>query len=717
MSKQLFHFLITSIIGLMFVFGNVICIYAQEAKSDEFTLEEITVTAQKRVENSQKVSVQMETLEGDKLIENGMSRIDEVLENVAAATVQKQGQELNVTIRGMDNDARPGDSSSMVGISVDGAYTNLNNTGLSGFYDMKRVEVLSGPQGTLYSRNSAGGVINMITNNPSTEGFDYSFSVELGNYHLQNLSGMINVPVNNKTAVRAAFQNLVHDGYLSNDTDDNNIRSGRVKLSYNPSENLSTIFGLEFSEQRGHGAAAGADPWETPPANPWYSSTPSNLYKKMRNNYKVYMDLEWSTPIGDLTFLPVGAWLQVPGWNETERRSVKINGVYNWALGYHSDSQHEYSGELRLASPKDFFMKWLIGLYYYDRYWHAGGKALGFTTTANPPFVENEISDYNYKNQDNKNKAIFANITLPVFSTFRVTLGGRYTTDDEQIDQWDATPNIPGTPVWQSNSYPSRHFDYKLNMEYDLGENTMLWADYSTGYKHVLANQASQTLGAYQLGSKSRFFNKKLQVNATAWYYKYNNFDARTMKLYYVNGVEYTDQGTGLSDAILYGLDFTSNYLLTANDRINFSLSKLHSEIADLTIKYLYYYPPEKVLNGHPLNNAPAYSMTASYEHVFYLSNGGNIQATLNTRYETKKTIAFLPIATEWPGFNVDALNLQPAHHISGLSVNYMEPNGKWTINFNMKNIENYPEKVGVDAKQFRVGEPRTFGVVFSLKY
>ncbi|MBN1627682.1 MAG: TonB-dependent receptor, partial [Deltaproteobacteria bacterium] len=223
-------------------------VMAQETGSDEFTLEEITVTAQKREQDLQKVASGVEVIQGYQLTEMGLVDLDEALRNISSALVQPVGEEMTVIIRGMDNDEMPGDSFSQVAVTVDGSFSNSWGVGTTGLYDMQRVEVLVGPQGTLYSRNSSGGVVNMISNNPTTEEVKASGSLELGNYKLVNTQGMINVPINDAWAVRAAFISTVRDGYASNGLSDADDRSVRLKLGFTPSDIFSAVLTYEYSK-------------------------------------------------------------------------------------------------------------------------------------------------------------------------------------------------------------------------------------------------------------------------------------------------------------------------------------------------------------------------------------------------------------------------------------------------------------------------------------
>jgi iron complex outermembrane recepter protein len=702
-------------IGLFFSYApSVMC----QQTGNEFTLEEITVTAQKRAENIQNVPTPVEVIQGYELTEMGKTTLEEALTGIAAATVQKKGRELNVTIRGMDDDAMPGDSFSMVAVVIDGAYSTANGVGMSGLFDMQRVEVLSGPQGTLYGRNAAGGVVNMISNNPTTEKFDAAGSIEFGNYHLMNASGMVNAPINDKWAIRSAFQSSAHNGYVSNDTNDNQTKSGRVKLRWAPADDINILFGFENTNQNGRGPGDGVDPWETgkEPENPWYSSDVKDLFHIDRKTTKMYMEANYNTSFGDLTFLP--ARVTAKGWDEVPG-AYRVSGIERTAQGHNVDDSSELSGELRMASKADSSMKWVGGLYYYKRAY----KTRSFLTDAvgNDPQYGG-FGDYsgkagNWRRQTNTTGAVFGNFTLPLGEVFRVNVGGRYTTDDEKLETFltrlSRPTDVRGLTI---ENYDNKHFDYKLGFEYDVWEDMMLWGEISTGYKHIKGNAKSQALKSYQLGTKARYLNSKLQLNMTAWYYDYTNFNVNKTRYYYdTTGERQTDQGTGLGDATLYGLDIVSNLLVTKNDRLDLSASYLQSKVSNMIITWRYYYPPDAYLEGQVLNNSPEWTITANYQHTFDLNSGAIIIPKISLRYETEKTLAFQPNESEYPGFDLKKLNLEPTHHMTDFSLMYSNPSSQWNINAYVKNIENHPEKSGLMRMDMRLGEPRTYGIVLSI--
>lgn len=741
MSRRWVFCLIVFVIGFIFVFCDVLPLVAQESQTDEFTLEEITVTAQKREQSLQKVATSVEAITGTKLTEMGVQDLDDALANMSSAIVNPVGEEMNVTIRGMDNDSMPGDSFSQVAVTIDGSFSGSWGVGTTGIYDMQRIEVLAGPQGTLYSRNSSGGVVNMISNDPKMEKAEASGSLGVGNYKLFNAQGVLNAPITNTLALRAAFSSTTRNGYADNGLSDADDRAVRLKLGFKPSDSLSAVLTYEYTKiggkSQGDGFAAFED--EDDVANPWHSNSNGDLFVSNTQTDRVYMNLNWNTPIGDLTFLP--------SYSDTSRHNIQAGWMWSdGAFGMMSmnpfavkvgqgrehflSPQDEKSYELRMASKEDFFMKWLIGLYYYERswndkifhedaYWVAGGIAY--------PSTEATAT---WGTKGSSSKAAFGNFTIPVTDTFRVTAGGRYTKEEENSFGEARGPGIPPGTM-QSTSDESSHFDWKGAVEYDLGANSMLWADVSTGYKQVRGASADQKLMSYQVGSKNRLVGNKLQLNATAYYYDYTNFDIgriNDVPTYSFDGnpnnaVRF--DAVGIGDAALYGLDLTTDYVLTGNDRVNFALSYESAKVDQVTITYSYrqieypeLFPPKIVDAGKPLNNAPELTIVAGYEHRFDLASGATITPSITARYTSKYYLEFYPNPSNVPaGMDVNKVNTEPDHIMADFSVNYGHSSGEWSLNAYVKNITNHAEKNGLMRADMRLGPPRTYGAVLSVKF
>ncbi len=181
---------------------------AQNAQNADATanpagsLSEVVITAERQEENLQKVPMNVTVVSGESISELGLQNMEDVLSGLPGVSVQGQVRGFIPAIRGLGTDLPPGSSQGSVATEVDGVYDIRAEAGKVGFYDLQRVEVLAGPQGTLYGVNSDGGVVNILTNNPVLGKDEASGGLTVGNYNLLRGEAMANVQVSDNSALR-----------------------------------------------------------------------------------------------------------------------------------------------------------------------------------------------------------------------------------------------------------------------------------------------------------------------------------------------------------------------------------------------------------------------------------------------------------------------------------------------------------------------------------
>lgn len=713
----------------------------KKAEGDEtFELEEITVTATKVSENQQKVDIAMEVLTGETLKEMGRNDIDDILSNVSTAIIARTGDGLRVSIRGVSDDESTfydtSQSAPAVAINMDGVRSNRKDKGGS-LFDVQRVEVLYGPQSTIYSSNSPGGVVNIVTAQPKLGQYQASGTIEYGNYDLLRTEGAVNVPVGDKISMRAAFSTEVRDGYYTNGADDANNKAARFRVLYQPVEDLSITLTAQTTKTGGNGMSSNVVAFdrESDVDNPWESSTSSTFTPGGRDQKSTEYNatIEWATKYGTATL--------IPSYSEGSVDNVSVSEMFG--TSYRTRDNSEKGAELRLASAPDFFFQWLVGYNYYKQ-----EDFNDMTREGSEQFMSRHIFE--------DATSLFANITYPLVDTFRLVAGFRRSED--KMHTWNhemkpAAP-VPGTterpmqeigPETRDNNYSNP--DYKIGFEYDLAQQSMLYGNYSTSYRVTgwggSGDIKPEELDAYTIGSKNRFFDNTLQVNASAYYYDYRNKQARQSESIWIDlngdGIVQRSEtardngGDGYGDGRNYGLDLQVTYIITPRDILNFAWSHIESEWTNLTFNYEYEWQnaidPEtgeviivpvldRNYNGKPLTNSPPDTITLSYTHNFTLPNGSAIRAGFNTRYQTEYHLSWKDEMSPW--------DRQESYHMSDASIVYLHPDKKLSLSLWAKNIEDYAVK-----RQFRepltgpnqpagwlsIGSPRTFGATLSMNF
>jgi iron complex outermembrane receptor protein len=261
--KKVLRFTLVAAVAIFFAGPGA---WAQEEASDEFTLEEITVTAEKREVAIQKVPSSVAVIAGKSLAQEGKISTEQILESIPNVTFRSgdgTNPNGNITIRGVQRTQESGGTNSILP-STTATYTDGVYQGIGGNYDVNRVEVLRGPQGTLYGRSATGGVVAFHTNNPELDIFSISASAEFGEADLRNYQATLNVPYGDKLALRLAWHDFERDGYHGNDEGGHTETSeGRIKALYQPTDPLEILLSLSYQETTTNGGGYCQGRWNS----------------------------------------------------------------------------------------------------------------------------------------------------------------------------------------------------------------------------------------------------------------------------------------------------------------------------------------------------------------------------------------------------------------------------------------------------------------------
>ena len=540
-------------------------------------LEEIIVTAQRRSENLQRAALAVSAVSGDALVRQGITDAQGLTNVVPSVQIASGAGPYNLFyLRGVGSFNVNPLSDSAISFNVDGIAISRPSSTSGVFYDLDRVEVLKGPQGTLYGRNATGGAINVLTRAPKLGELGGYLTAEYGNYSAEKVEGAINLPLGDKAALRGAFMVSDHDAWLSDGTDTDHGRAGRLRLKVEAAPEVTLQLGTDYYHQGGRSGAVlvrdgftnerigNTDPRAQAvynqtlffPAGSLLPSIPDDA-RSDDTYWGVNADLAWTSDLGTLTVLPA-------------YRHSAVD--YRTALpGLHviEDTVTEQSSvEARFASKDTLPLRWLVGIYYLNETAHS---ALDYN------------SQYNLSHQrlslPLESIAGFGRLTWAVSDRFRLTGGIRYTRDRKRLDANGAIANIlcfpalatgnpfacagaPGfpyspnppaefnaavasgfpvpygptgtvivaTPVAYDQSRTFTKVTWRAAAEFDLAPRSLLYASVETGFKaggfyfgndHPTYNP--ETITAYTVGSKNRFLDNQLQLNLEAFWWQYKN--------------------------------------------------------------------------------------------------------------------------------------------------------------------------------------------------
>lgn len=601
-------------------------VHAEEAASTGMALEEVIVTAEKREADLQKTAIAITAITADALVDAGVSQSEDLNKLVPGLGIGQGGPSTQVYLRGVGNYGTNAFADPAVAFNIDGVYIS-RFSGISGnFYDIQRVEVLKGPQGTLYGRNATGGAINIVTNKP-VDKFEAGVGLEAGNYSLIKANGFVNVPVSDTVAVRLAAQSVDRDGYQSDGYDDDESKAARLQASISPSDSFSLLLTGSYLELGGkgpvhvpltnNGFVDNDDPWRgqsvtmpvvlpVPPPAPLLYAGLNRADGKLDVTVKSF-SAEMNADLNDAVTLTL-----LGNFMDTDNPS-KFYGP-GFEVDSHDESEQK-SLEARLSGDTGT-VKWVGGLYYFNEdqstnYWVDQGFLFNQTG-----IDIDKLEDTTY--------AAFTQATYSLTDTVRLTGGVRYTREEkEQNGQifsrqptgfaCETSPTIFIGTIAQSipqaatngagMAYPfpfcsdtmtgKRKWtdtSWKAGIDFDVTDDSMMYASVSRGFKaggffaagdnSIQGNSYEpETLVAYAVGAKNRFLDGRLQLNGEVFFWDYKDHQESYLAPTSASGT--FNFVTQRADAEIYGVDLELDALLSDFDQLGLKVQYLHAEYTD----------------------------------------------------------------------------------------------------------------------------------------
>lgn len=718
--KKLTFLIFTALLGIGLVLSNIPNVIGQES-DDEFTLEEITVTAERRSMDVQKTAISMSTISGDEIAEKSYNSIDSYLSKVMGMEFAGHASGGSLAVRGVSSNVEIGIGDPAVTLMVDGVNNNENMALKGSMFDVKRVEVLRGPQGTLYGMNAIAGAVNLLTNDPVDE-FEASGRLQVGNYSLLRVDGMVNVPLSEKFAGRAVFSKTTRDGYLSNGNLSADTWNARFKLLFEPNDDLMILATWEHQTDESRLPAtvpARVDTYLGPnlvdtynPDDPWYSSYPRSWMDDKSDSYKLQID--WNLGFGQLTVLPA----------LIDQSKINEHAIVGPTIGImppQERGQKQRTLEVRLVSPAESELIWVVGFYGINRV-HEDNNQTGEERPGMEPddyrliIYERPVTSYSG----------FGQGTYPLTDRFRLTAGLRHNIDlkKNKLRIWRPDPAYDSGIVEWEKDY--KKLTYKAGIEYDLSTDSMLYAQVSTGYKAGgLANTVPPSeyepeyLTSIEFGSKNRIMDDRFQLNGAAYYYRYENYQLQVAGATFeacVAGECGEFSGFVMRNAGLtknYGLEMEAQYLITPNDNLGLSVTMNRTELGHFIVPGQEYegvqVSEDQDITGSQMPNAPDWTVDLSYDHDWNLSNGGTLSASADLHFSAGLYVS--------PEYNLVGC-WQEAYQKYNAYLGYSSPSGKWSLNLFGKNLSNEDVTTFILPLGRRmIGDPSTFGATFTIRY
>ncbi len=668
-----------------------------EGDAGETRLEEIVVTAQKRAESLQRTPAAVTALSGEALIAAGVTDIRAAQNLVPSVRFQMQNSSTEIYIRGVGSTLDLPNIEPPTVFNFNGVYIPREGTSV-GLFDVASIEVLPGPQGTLYGRAALGGAVNVAFRRPAGEGGTEAL-LEVGDYSLVHASVAQDLPVNDRLALRAAADYIRHDGYQRTGADSKDDYGLRLSGLYDDGR-LSAYLWAHGAKKHGrspnlvrrgfNGGAFDGDPDAFDGSDPWndvITSTEPDAGRQEYDNLVLGGEVAWKLGGATLTWIPSYFHLDWAGNYWLENLPSFLSSHYN-----------QVTQELRLAGHAGARTEWIAGLYAY-RVTNDGEFAVaGFP-----------LADVDRNRLEGL--AAFGEATITLADRWRLTAGGRLSRD------WREGEGVTAFGERYDADQAFDQLDWKLGLEFDAAPEALLYATVQTGYQPGTYNLFPATpqqsnevreaeLTAWSAGIKSRWLGGRLQLNSELFYYDYRDLLVQSFNL---NTALLT---TFNADKVeTWGNQLDLQWLAGDRGRFSLSVGYLHARYEDFVV------PPEvnigpgpRDFGGYQLQYAPDWTVTAGYQHDFPLVDG-----YLRARVESRHESSF------WGTFAHNRGTRQEAYTKSDASLTYFSGDGRWSLGLWARNLENEAVLAATTTGQFGpyadafIEPPRTWGARFTL--
>jgi iron complex outermembrane recepter protein len=690
--------------------------------SDTEALEEIVVTAQHKEENAQSTPIAMSVYTGDTVKENNIVDIASLAAFAPDVNFSTSEGSPIITIRGVSSLDVTENGDPAVAINTDGFYVNRPYGLDATLYDIDRIEVLRGPQGTLNGRNAIGGAINIVTAQPTNTFAAYA-SLAYGNYNTLEFQGMVNLPISDTVQLRAAFMSISHDGYRNNapqpDADDADNKSGRVELAFEPFENFRGLVTVQFTKEGGLGdslqnipyiySSTGALDHNLPPGiNPYtfpIATPPSLSLNDRLTRFNFTYDL------GPVMLTALGGFDHIE-WHHATDQSSTVNKPPVQTF-IQNEYPNTFNGELRASSKTDSPLQWQVGTFYFRENSHL----VSYSGAPQVDGTYNEFFGFVYSTRS-RSAAGYGQASYLLTSDLKLTAGVRYTSDfkGEAGYYGDLTVGPSSGYAYQSGSSSSTKTTYHAALDYNVTAKNLLYAKVDTGYKAGGFNFGGapynpETVTSFEIGSKNRFFDDTLQWNFAAFDENDQGQQVATYA-FLPNGLaEQLTENAGKSK--IWGGETDFIYKVPYIGTLNATVNYLHARYTD----FLSVADPSDPtahgnvqLAGNTPPQAPTWSAQLGLEHHWEAFNG-TVTGRVQSKIQSSSNFSFY----NFPDTRREGYTLSDAF------LSYAPTGGSagahWKVTAYVKNLENSAvfstaqEDTYAFAYTYQWFPPRTYGL------
>lgn len=744
-----------------------------EAASGVSQVGEVVVTAQRRSQNIQDVPISVQAVSSKELLAAGIKNtqdLGQITPNVTIISPIGAGNQPLITIRGIGLNDYSTNNAGPNGVYTDDVYISAPSAQNMALFDISQVQVLKGPQGTLYGRNTVGGALVFNTNRP-TDYFTGEAHVEYGAYNTFQLEAAVGGPITPNLDGRISAIYNHSDGYFKNELTGSNIdnvnnEAARLQLLYKPNDKLKIYFASTIGYVKNHpqpyghigvfqpGTQGDASPVMCTPAQAYaggcvdmfgYGTQPywkgSFDREQDLTNLAAITQFRVDYDTGPVTLTSITSW-QYDDKFHPEETDSSPNNLLTATYGVHSNT---WTQEFRAAHTSKTF-NWVIGAYYLHELltqnqplslFYDGDKFGGLGIPAGPGNFDNvaQIS-YDHSAQTIDSGAIFGQGDY-TWGKLTFTLGGRYTWERKEFNYFGSTQYQDGglgnygaltAFVHDDPSAVNSNFTWRAALNYAITPQVRVYGSVATGFKSAAFNgtflsndQATvdvqlqavkpETVTSYEIGEKATFFDRRLVLNTAIFYNDYKNEQV----LAALTGTVLIGDPPTPQTITTSGLT-NAPKAFTEGVEVELTAIPVHGLTITLQPAWLNTHlsdPAFAPINNKELANAPHVTMTAVADYRWELANGDDIDFRWNSNFRGH----YFFDSTNDPYIQ------QNSYWLHNLNITY-ESSKHWDVGVFVHNIAN--EKYQLTSSDISVpfgflepvyGPPITYGVQASYRF
>ena len=687
------------------VAGLSVSVAAQEPVKEEGGaryLEEVLVTATRREQSLQEVPLAISAITGESLRKLGLDDFSDYLTRVPGVSFQRNNETgSSISIRGIG--AIDGVAGT-VAVYIDEAPISGGNGQVPNIrtFDVERVEVLRGPQGTLYGEGSLGGTIKYIMNKPDATAFGARIEGDVSNISHGGtefgLNGMINLPlIEDKLAVRVSGLYRDADGWIdmpeligggAKDVNDTRVDNWRLALRYMPVDELTLDASVIYNETDIGAGQASTKDWKS---NAFNADVASDEW--VQANFTLTYDFGWAELVSATSY-----------WGREEFHLFDLGelapvfGIENVYVPVDSE-EDRFTQEIRLSSNTDQALDWTVGLFYKNN------ERDDLATVASEPDLPFTIFEQD-GTVETTQKAIFGELGYQFTDRWHASLGLRWF--DEEVDS-DVFVNDFGSVTRDTDTSSSDDVHPKVSVKYDISEDAMVYATTSQGFRsggvNLIFNDPTaeaaygpDTLVNYEVGTKTTWLEGRLTANAAIFRQDWSDVQA-------LGADEFV---TNAGDAHSQGIELEIVAMLFESLQLSFAGAYIDEAVLDEDFA--------EAPKGSELSDVSDINYNVSLDHYYTFSNGLDLVSNINYNY----------VGESWPGLVPKGTSTSIKNRSYGLlSLNVGVAGEKWSVTLFGDNLtDEYAEYLRYDifVEEHLQGHadaarPRTVGLRFGMDF